>query len=77
MTSSVRCGLAIAGWWWPRSSSSILIDPAELERQAADGRDRLAAERGQLLLRSMINERRRDTVVTVNNEFMERFAPRG
>jgi len=54
-----------------------LIDPTELERQAAEARDRLASERGQLLLRAMINERRRDTVVTVDNEFMERFAPRG
>jgi len=54
-----------------------LVDRADLEREAVQARDRLAAERGQMLLRAMINERRRDTEVTVDNQFMERFAPRG
>ena len=39
------------------------------------GADRLAAERAERLLRSMVNSRRRDTVVTVDNELIERFAP--
>ena len=54
-----------------------LIDPVTLERDRAGARDRLAAERGQQLLRAMINERRKDTPVTVDDELMERFAPRG
>jgi hypothetical protein len=54
-----------------------LIDRAALERDRAGARERLASERGQLLLRALINERRRDTPVTVNNELMERFAPQG
>jgi peptidyl-prolyl cis-trans isomerase D len=54
-----------------------LVDPVDLEREAVQARDQLAAERGQMLLRAMINERRRDTEVTVDNQFMERFAPRG
>jgi len=54
-----------------------LIDRATLERDRAGTRERLAAERGQQLLRAMINERRKDTPVTVDDELMERFAPRG
>jgi|APFre7841882724_1041349.scaffolds.fasta_scaffold00237_6 peptidyl-prolyl cis-trans isomerase D len=54
-----------------------VVDSASLERDRAGARERLAAERGQLLLRAMINERRKDTPVTVNNELVERFAPRG
>lgn len=54
-----------------------LVDPAQLEQEAGQARERLASERGQMLLRAMINERRRNTEVTVDNQFMERFAPRG
>jgi peptidyl-prolyl cis-trans isomerase D len=54
------------------------LQPMNLE-ELADQRDsvrsRLVDERSQQLLQSILNERRRDTVVTVNNEFMERFAP--
>ena len=57
--------------------SLTLVDPADLASETGTARQRLAAERGQLLLRAMINERRRDTVVTVDNDFIERFAPRG
>jgi parvulin-like peptidyl-prolyl isomerase len=54
-----------------------VVDSASLERDRAGARERLAAERGQLLLRAMINERRKDTPVTVNNELVGRFAPQG
>jgi hypothetical protein len=54
-----------------------LVDPAELEQQLPEVRARLSAERAQQLLRSKINQRRRDTVVEVDNALMERFAPRG
>jgi hypothetical protein len=33
------------------------------------------AERGSQLLRSIIEERRRNTTVTVDNDLMQRFAP--
>jgi peptidyl-prolyl cis-trans isomerase D len=51
------------------------MNPEELADQRDSVRSRLIDERAQLLLEAMINERRRDTVVTVNNELMERFAP--
>jgi hypothetical protein len=38
-------------------------------------RARLMADRASQLMRSILNERRRDTVVTVDNELLQRFAP--
>jgi hypothetical protein len=52
-----------------------LVDAAELEKNEQQVRATLRSERAQNLLQSMLAERRRTTVVTVNNEFMERFAP--
>jgi peptidyl-prolyl cis-trans isomerase D len=52
-----------------------LIDPLELENSRDDLRARLMAERANQLMRSILNERRRDTVVTVNDELLQRFAP--
>jgi peptidyl-prolyl cis-trans isomerase D len=54
-----------------------LLDDAAMDREGDTVRARLTAERAQQLLRSMLNERRRDTVVVVDNDLMERFAPRG
>jgi hypothetical protein len=54
-----------------------LADAEELEAEREVIRSQLMRERASRLLESIINERRRDTVVTVNNELMERFAPRG
>jgi peptidyl-prolyl cis-trans isomerase D len=51
-----------------------LMDRAKFEQEQENIRSRLRAERAQELLRAMVDERRRDTVVTVNNQFMERFA---
>ncbi len=53
-----------------------LVDDAELDRERDRIRQRLVGERAEMLLRSILNERRRDTVVTVNNELMERFSNR-
>jgi peptidyl-prolyl cis-trans isomerase D len=52
-----------------------LMDPTAFADQRDDVRLRLTAQRAQELLQSILNERRRDTVVTVNNQLMERFAP--
>jgi peptidyl-prolyl cis-trans isomerase D len=52
-----------------------LVDPGELESSRDDLRARLMAERANQLIRSILNERRRDTVVTVNDELLQRFAP--
>ena len=52
-----------------------LVDPAELENSLDDLRARLMAERAGQLMRSILNERRRDTVVTVDNELLQRFSP--
>ena len=60
-----------------RVNGLTLVDPIELEQQFPEMRARLSAERAQQLLRSRINQRRRDTVVEVDNQLMERFAPRG
>ncbi len=52
-----------------------LVDPVELASSRDDLRARLMTERGAQLMRSIVNERRRDTVVTVDDEFLQRFAP--
>jgi len=52
-----------------------LVDPAELASSLDEIRARLMADRAAQLMRSIINERRRNTVVTVDNELLERFAP--
>jgi len=52
-----------------------LVDPVELENSRDDLRARLMAERAGQLMRSILNERRRDTVVTVDNELLQRFSP--
>ena len=52
-----------------------LVDPVELASSRDDLRARLMTERGAQLMRSIINERRKDTVVTVDEEFLQRFAP--
>jgi peptidyl-prolyl cis-trans isomerase D len=52
-----------------------LVDQVDLESQFESIRSRLMAERASQLLRATLNERRRETVVTVNDELMQRFAP--
>ena len=56
-------------------TSLELVDPVELENSRDDLRARLMAERAGQLMRSILNERRRDTVVTVDNELLQRFSP--
>jgi hypothetical protein len=51
------------------------VDPVELASSRDDLRARLMTERGAQLMRSILNERRRDTVVTVDDELLQRFAP--
>ncbi len=52
-----------------------LADESELADQREDLRARLMADRAGQLMRSILNERRKDTVVTVDNELLQRFAP--
>ena len=52
-----------------------LADASELADQREDVRARLMADRAGQLMRSILNERRKDTVVTVDNELLQRFAP--
>jgi len=52
-----------------------LVDRAELDDLLEDIRARLTADRAGQLMRSIINERRRDTVVTIDTELLQRFAP--
>jgi peptidyl-prolyl cis-trans isomerase D len=52
-----------------------LVDATEFAGARDDLRARLMADRAGQLLRSILNERRRDTVVTVNDELLQRFAP--
>ncbi|HSN54987.1 MAG TPA: peptidyl-prolyl cis-trans isomerase [Candidatus Sulfomarinibacteraceae bacterium] len=54
-----------------------LIGEAELDRERDPVRSRLVAERAERLLVSILNERRRDTVVTADPQFRQNFAPRG
>jgi peptidyl-prolyl cis-trans isomerase D len=55
--------------------SLTLADATELARTRDDLRARLMAERAGQLLRSILNERRRDTLVTVDEELLQRFSP--
>ena len=52
-----------------------LADPVELENQIEQVRSRMMADRAGQLMRSILNERRRETTVTVDNELLQRFAP--
>jgi peptidyl-prolyl cis-trans isomerase D len=54
-----------------------LIGAEELERERDPVRSRLLAERADQLLYSILNERRRDTVVTADEQFRQAFATRG
>ncbi len=54
-----------------------LVGAEEIAEEGETVRARLTAQRAQQLLQSMIAERRADTVVEVDNQLMERFAPRG
>jgi peptidyl-prolyl cis-trans isomerase D len=70
----IQAGIA-GGVVVARVESLDLVDPVELADQRDDLRARLMADRAGQLLRSILNERRRDTVVTVDNELLQRFAP--
>jgi peptidyl-prolyl cis-trans isomerase D len=52
-----------------------LADPAEFANASDDLRARLMADRAGQLMRSILNERRRNTVVTVDEGLLQRFAP--
>jgi len=51
------------------------MDTAEFEQERDGIRTQLQVQRAQFLLQSILEERRRDTVVTVNDELLGRFAP--
>ncbi len=70
----VKAGIA-GGVVVAKVESLDLVDPGELVGQREDLRARLVADRAGQLMRSILNERRRDTVVTVDNELLQRFAP--
>jgi len=53
----------------------VRADETELAAEMENLRARLMADRAGQLMRSILNERRRDTVVTVDNELLQRFAP--
>lgn len=61
-------GVAVA-----RIETLRLIGPEELERERDPVRARLLAERAQQLLIAIVNERRRDTVVTADDDFRSAF----
>ncbi len=54
-----------------------LIDPAEIEGDREPKRRQLMTERADRMISSMINERRRETSVTVNAQLVAQFAPKG
>ena len=70
ITAGVAGGVVVA-----KINTLELVDPIELASSRDDLRARLMTERGAQLMRSIVNERRRDTVVTVDDEFLQRFAP--
>jgi peptidyl-prolyl cis-trans isomerase D len=58
-----------------RVTDVVRADETELAAEMENLRARLMADRAGQLMRSILNERRRDTVVTVDNELLQRFAP--
>jgi len=58
-----------------RVGNIVHADESELAAEMENLRARLMADRAGRLMRSILNERRRDTVVTVDSELLERFAP--
>jgi peptidyl-prolyl cis-trans isomerase D len=66
---------AVGGVVVAKVVSLDLVDPAEFAGARDDLRARLMADRAGQLMRSILNERRRDTVVTVNDELLQRFSP--
>ena len=54
-----------------------LVDPSEIEGDRENKRRQLMSERADRLISSMINERRRETSVTVNTQLVAQFAPKG
>jgi len=54
-----------------------LIGDEELDRERDPVRARLVAERAEQLLVSILNERRRDTVVTADEQFRQAFSIQG
>jgi len=54
-----------------------LVDPAQIEGDRETKRRQLMSERADRLLSAMINERRRETSVTVNTQLVAQFAPQG
>ncbi|MDX2437480.1 MAG: peptidyl-prolyl cis-trans isomerase [Acidobacteriota bacterium] len=57
-----------------RVTDVVRADQSELAAEMENLRARLMADRAGQLMRSILNERRRDTVVTVDNELLQRFA---
>lgn len=55
----------------------VRLDPERAASERDLVRDQLMSEKANRLLRSVLNERRRDTVVAVNSELLARFAPQG
>ena len=70
ITAGIAGGVVVA-----KVLSLDLVNPVELTTERDDLRARLMTERGAQLMRSILNERRRDTVVTVDQELLQRFAP--
>ncbi len=58
-----------------RVTGMVRADESEFAAEMENLRARLMADRAGQLMRSIFNERRRDTVVTVDNELLQRFAP--
>ena len=54
-----------------------LIGPEEMVNERDPVRARLVAERAQQLLIAIVNERRRDTVVTADDAFRQAFSRQG
>ena len=69
----------VAAWGYDGVEVAIrdpaLVDPEEFARSSDDLRAHLMAERAGQFLRSILNERRRDTVVAVDEELLQRFTP--
>ncbi len=69
--------LGIRGAAVAKVSAVHRLTPAEIARDSAQVRKRLQAERANALLGAMLAELQKHTVIAVDNEIIQRFAPKG
>ena len=59
------------------SEKILLVDDEKLDDALEQTRSMLKAQKAEQLLTAIINELRRETVITIDTELMEQYRPQG